>query len=357
MSTNNSNINSAEINPYSSSTLNHVLFFVFLLLDISSILCSLILFYYFFFRLPQLRKKLANHILICLLISCFLVTTIDVPLKISYFYDTEYVSLLNNRYYFCVFWILYDYTLYAMNLWLLAFASLERYFLIFYRGIILKTKIRRLFSHYLPILVLILFCFIWYLCLVVFYPCEQTQFDYTQTDCGGSCYLYVGSSSLLNADAVISALLPMFLDMLTNIILIFHVIYQKEKMRKNRTNVVLRQTWKRTRKMFLQLVPIMLIFLLFETPYAFNNLLGATTQWSNTMVTFYTGYQAYCLEIFMPFVVLSRQQEIRKHLLIKLRITSNRTVAPEAQVQTLAVKRSVPDKVLMTKRRQDQRTC
>ena len=263
----------------------------------------------------ELRNLFSNQIIICVLICSFLVTTVDIPLTLPFLYDYFYITTLRNPYTFCLFWLVYEYTLYSMILWLVAFASLERYLLIFHQQIVLKTKRRKFFVHYLPILFVILFCCVWDIYLILLYPCQQTQLDYSQLVCGGSCYQFSENSFLLMIDWTLSSLLPIFLVMLFNLILILHVLHQKRKMTKNLGSMQLRKTWRRTRKMFAQLLPIALIFLLFQLPYVVVNVVGSTQESFISSASFYTNYLPYCLEIFMPFAVLMNQKKIKDHLL------------------------------------------
>jgi hypothetical protein len=300
-------------------------FYIFLLLDIPSVLCSLLLFYYFI-CLPELRHpRESNQIIIYLLISSFLVTAIDIPLILPYLKNCYYILSMKYPYSFCIFWIMYDYSLYAMNLWLVALVFLERYLLIFFKQKVMKNKKRRFCLYYVSVTLMILFFTFWYLYLVALYPCAQTQFDFTQIVCSFPCYQTVGSVTIQNIDWTLSGLLPVFLTILFIFILISHVLYQRHKIGRCLTQ---RRTWKRTRKMFSQLLPITFIFSICNVPLIIVGLLAVSNPWYNTTPYFYADFLSYCLSLFMPFAVLSRQTVIRKRLSTLLRLRHLNRTAP-----------------------------
>jgi hypothetical protein len=308
----------------SASVPSQVFFYIFVLLDIPSVLCSLLLFYYFI-RIPELRNQLqSNQIIIYLLLGSCLVTAVDIPLILPYLQNHYYIESMKYPYLFCVFWSIYDYAMYSLNLWLMALASLERYLLIFFKQLVTKNRKRRFFLYYLPVIVIVLFIVFWYLYLITFYPCPQTQFDLTQIICGTPCYIIEGSVTIRNTDWILAALLPVFLTILFVFILILHVLYQKNKISRR---LMQRGTWKRTRKMFLQLLPITFIFLAFNMPLIIVGLLAISNPWYDTTPYFYVSPLVYCLSVFMPFAVLSKQTVIRQRFFTLLRLRRpNRTV-------------------------------
>lgn len=153
---------------------SEIVFYIFLLLDIPSVLCSVILFYYFI-RLREHRDQHhSNEVIIYLLFGSFLVTSIDIPMMLPYFQNYNYIEKMKYPYSFCMFWIMYDYGMYSFNLWLMSLICLERYLLIFFKQFVMKSRERRLFLYYIPITLIISFDLFWYLYLIVLYPCAQT---------------------------------------------------------------------------------------------------------------------------------------------------------------------------------------
>ena len=309
---NESDINSIiGTNTMPVSLTTQIIFYIFVLLDVPSIICCFLLFYSFL-CLPELRQRNdSNLMIIYLLISAFLLNAIDIPLQLPYFQNYHYIVSLKYPKAFCIFWLMYDYSTFALNLWFMALLSLERYLLIFFKSIVTKTKKRRLFLYYGPATVIFLFLIVWYLYLIAFYPCEQTQFDYTQVLCGFPCYETSATPALRNFDWIAAGLLPVFLAVFFTLILILHVLYQKHKISRHLTQ---QQTWKRTRKMFLQLLPITSMFLLFIMPLIIVGLLSISNPWYGTTPYFYVVMLSYCWPLCVPFGVLSKQPVIRKRL-------------------------------------------
>lgn len=293
-----------------------VVFYIFLLLDIPSVLCALVLFYCYV-RLPDLRQhQEANPLLIYLLVGSFLVTTIDVPFILLYLQNHYFIASMQSPHALCTFWIIYDYGLYSMNLWLMALTCLERYLRIFFNRIIVGHRSRRLFLYYISPILIVLFDAFWYLYLMVLYPCAQTQFDPTQILCGFPCYKTVGSVTIQNMDWTLADLLPLFLAVLFIVILILHVLYQRYKISKH---LMQPNAWRRTRRMFLQLLPVVVIFLVFNMPLIIVGLLAISDPWYNTTPYFYVNSLSYCLALCMPFAVLSKQKTMRRQLSVWLR--------------------------------------
>jgi hypothetical protein len=316
---------STDTTSVSVSLEEQFVFYIFLLLDIPSVLCSLVLFYCFI-CVPELRQQRhANQMIIYLLVGTFLVTIVDIPLILPYLQNHYYIRFMKYPDSFCVFWVMYDYGMYSLNLWLMALVCLERYLLIFFKQLVMKNKKRRFCLYYVPVTIIILFVVFWYLYLVALYPCAKTQFDFTQMVCGFPCYKVVGSVTVLNSDWATADLLPVFLTILFILILILHVLYQKHKITRH---LVRQDAWKRTRKMFLQLVPIALIFLIFNMPLIIVGLLAISDPWYNTTPYFYVNSLSYCLSLFMPFAVLSKQATIRKQLFNLLRSAGLNRIAP-----------------------------
>ena len=295
---------------------SQLVLYILLFLDIPSVLCSLLLFYYFI-RLPELRQeRYFNPMVIYLLLSAFFISTVDIPLVLRYHQNHYFIVSMENPDSFCVFWIIYDYIMWSLNLWALTLFSLERYLMIFYNRMIMRNRRRRVLLYYVPIILSVVFVIFWNLYLVVLYPCAQTQFDYREMLCAFSCYEINASDALLNFDWIISGLLPVFLTVFFTLVLILHVVYQKHKISRH---LATRDIWKRTRKMFLQLLPITMVFFIFAMPLNIVGLLAVTDPWYNTTPYFYVNSLSYCLPLSIPFAILSKQKLIWRKLLILFR--------------------------------------
>jgi H+/gluconate symporter-like permease len=143
-------------------------------------------------------------------------------------------------------------------------------------------------------------------------------------DCNLPCFLVVGSLALKNGNMILLDLIPSFLTVLFTIILITHVLYKK---RKNSKHLMQQDTWKRTRKMFLQLLPVTFAFLLCNLPLIIVVLIAIANPWFFTTPYFYANNLTYCWSLLMPFAILSKQTAMKKRLFNFLRLTRfNRTV-------------------------------
>lgn len=315
---------STDATPISVPLENQIVFYIFLLLEIPSVSCSLLLFYYFA-RISEVHQQYpANQTIIYLLLSTFLVNVIDIPIILSYLQNFFFIELLKNPISFCMFWYIYDCGMYALNLWLMALFAFEHYLSIFFKQVIMRNSNRRFIMYYLSAAIITLFVFGWFTYFVVFYPCEQIYFDFTMMDCNLPCFLMDGSLALQNGNMILLDLLPSFLTVLFTSILISHVIYQKRKINKH---LMRQDTWKRTRKMFLQLLPVTFAFLLCNLPLIIVVLLAVVNPWFFTTPYFYANNLTYCWSLLMPFAILSKQSAMKKRLFNLLRLTRfNRTV-------------------------------
>ena len=308
-----------------TSIAGQVVFYISLLLDSPSVLCSFILFYYFI-DLPEFRNhRHSKAILTYLLIGSFLVTAIDIPLILPYLKNYHYITSMKYPETFCIFWNIYDYGMYAINLWLVTLTCLERYLLIFFKPFIRTTRRRCFLISHVPVTFVVLFIIAWYLYLIALYPCIQSQFDFTQLFCGYPCYKIASSPTVVMMDWFIANLLPVALTLFFILLLISHVLYQRQKISRH---LIQQQTWHRTRKMFHQLLPIAFIFLVFNMPLIVVGMLATSDSWLYTTPYFYANSLSYCQSLFMPFAILSRQNTIRKQLANWLRLRRVNRTAP-----------------------------
>ncbi|CAF1424001.1 unnamed protein product [Adineta steineri] len=307
-----------------TSISTEITFYIFLLLEIPSVLCSLVLFYYFIRLREYLFRDHSNTTIIYLLLGTSLVTSIDMPIIIIHLQNCYYIESMKDPSAFCIFWILCDYTFYSLNLWLMAFACFERYLSIFFKQFIMRNRKRRFLLYYALVIFITLFPVLWYIYLILIYPCAQTDFDYTQITCDGSCYQAVDDPVTQNTDWFLADLLPTFLVIFFILVLILHVLYQRHKISRHSTQ---RNIWKRTRKMFLQLVPIAFIFLAFNMPLIMVGMLSITDPWYDTTPYYYANSFSYLLPLLMPFAVLSKQKEILKRLRILFKLRGANRIA------------------------------
>ncbi|UJR20153.1 hypothetical protein I4U23_023285 [Adineta vaga] len=268
--------------------------FTFLLIcQVASVLCSLIIFSSFA-RLRELRAKQHNHVVICLLICNFLIVAMELPVTLTYLHFDQLVPASNR---ICLYWMFANYFLFTSSLWVMGIASIQRYILIFHAQL-MNSHLK----HYTPIILPILFLFIWYVVLLFFYSCDQ-QYDYTQFLCFGPCFSYQNITG--TADWILSSFIPVVLTVIFNVLLILRVVYQKYRMQRGRT-------WRTTRKLALQLFSISFLFLSIYLPYV---LIALIRLWFDPSFLMFFGvlylvYIAYLVPLLMPFICLVSLPEI-----------------------------------------------
>ena len=145
-----------------------VRFWLFLVFLIPSSLCTIFLLYHFLFD-RALRIALNNHVIIVLLVIC-LIDEVTVYPWMLYYYQHEYVW--QRSFIFCLIWGFLNWSLYIAHTLLFSWAIIERHILIFHDGW-LSTPKKRFFVHYLPLIALILYWFIFYIVIYFFPPCQN----------------------------------------------------------------------------------------------------------------------------------------------------------------------------------------
>ncbi|UJR12100.1 hypothetical protein I4U23_016278 [Adineta vaga] len=183
-------------------------------------------------------------------ITIFLQVISEVPLVLVNF-RTNYVLIQSDT--FCTIWCYIDYVFNVVILMLICYGSIERYLLIFHNNFISRHLI---LLHYLPIIICIIYPFLFYFGFIFFYPCVN-QYDYTKITCQGPCYLFERIPGSI--DLLINLTLPLSICILANIILFCRVIHQKHRMKQQ-------QKWKKNRHLVIQLMSVVIIHNLIWLP-------------------------------------------------------------------------------------------
>jgi hypothetical protein len=136
-----------------------VQFWFYLISNILSILCCLLLLSYILYN-RTIRIALHNDIIIIMLLICLIYELIDIPL-ILYNISCGIPSFLYR------FWSFIDIGLYNTQLIIFARGVIERHIIVFHEQW-LSTPKQRFYIHYLPTIVLILYCLIWYSITILF---------------------------------------------------------------------------------------------------------------------------------------------------------------------------------------------
>ena len=272
-------------------------FWVFLILDVPAVMCSIFALYHLL-KDRQLRTALHNHVTILILLFNLIYQLVDIPLHLQYF-STGIVRPATPA--LCLIWLFIDYGFFFTDLVLLMWASFERHILIFHTSM-LTTQRRRLFVHYLPIFVIVMFMMLFYGVVIFAPPCQNT-FDFTMDTCGtGGCYNSVPFFGMV--ERIGFAIVPTFLIAIFCMALIIRIIRQKYRIR----GII---EWRRQRKLIVQLVSMSSVYLFFDMPLSIVDLVHLSGQpdWGHDALPaiFYLSYFPILL---LPIVCLGSIPEL-----------------------------------------------
>ncbi|UJR29493.1 hypothetical protein I4U23_010705 [Adineta vaga] len=242
--------------------------------------------------------------------------TCDLPMSIHFYYF-GYIIPSTSAY--CTWWTFFEYTLSGINGFLMSIISIQRHILIFYNHL-LRIQFKRYLFHFIPLSFSLIYPIILYLILIVFYPCDGTQWNYTLHICGGAnCYLLY-NKTLGTIDWAINSGMPILIIVLANLLLIIRVIYQKYLHHHN-------LSWSKQRRMTLQLFAISCLYFSSWLPSTFIAIIQLTI--SSTFASeFQSNYGLnliYLVCLFLPWICLFQIPELRKFI---KRIRNNNIIIP-----------------------------
>ncbi|CAF0799336.1 unnamed protein product [Adineta ricciae] len=228
-------------------------FWYFLVANIASLTCTLFILYFLLFDVT-LRRALNNHIIIVLLILGFLYESFNVSWHIRSARFDQPWSMSNTFY---LFWTFFDYAVYSIQISLFAWASIERHILIFHDRWI-STRIKRLFIHYAPIVVIVVYYFVFYSIIYFGTPCDRSFDGFLSGGVYAPCAFYLQTAGTW--DLIVHELIPTLIISFFSIGLLLRVVLQKTRMRQS-------LQWRKHRKMTVQLLSISVIYMLFNIPW------------------------------------------------------------------------------------------
>jgi len=307
-----------------SFQLDRIKFWVFLSLQLLSIPCFLFLFYKFAHK-KQPNKTIHHHAIILLLINSFLFVTIALSLTLAYMYTSQ-VNPANDT--FCSLWNWFHYSINIINLFLMAFASIERNWLIFHPKIVSKKR-GRFFLHYCPLAFCVLYPPIFYVAAIFIHQCAS-DYDYTQLLCTWPCYF--NNQQWTNVDLFFNNYTPLISIPIFCTIIYIRVFIQRRHMKQQRFK------WHRDKRLILQLWAISSLYLVMWMPLQLAGLINL--YWIPTfMLQAQIDYMylfPYLIHIIYPYIVfLTFYHETKK---------SNRqtaTVHPMHPLKTMNNKQNV----------------
>ncbi|CAF1245501.1 unnamed protein product [Adineta steineri] len=325
-------------------------FWLFLILVIPSFYCSCILLFQLFTN-KQSRSQLSNHIIICLLIFGLVIELIDIPFHLSFL---QLGVVRPSTPTLCTVWWFVDTGIYNGCVIIMAWGSIHRYLLIFHDRIFLVAR-KRFLYHTMPLIILIVYIFIFYIVVIIFPPCSNT-YNYNLPICGEyPCYLgvpllgiwdtvinsivptaiitifiviifppcsntynynlpvcgelpcYLGVPLLGIWDTVINSIIPTAIITIFSILVLARVYIQKRRL--HQANL-----WRRQRKMTIQLLAICILYLAANIPLnlvTLGHICGLSPSFGAD-VQVYADYLCYFVTLLFPFVCLSTLSEMVK---------------------------------------------
>ncbi len=114
----------------------------------------------------------------------------------------------------------------SLQIILFAWATIERHILIFHNQW-LSTKIKRIFLHCFPMIFIVIYCFIYYLTVVVFLSCDYMN---DQSPINGVPFhcLYGNDAFFLSWDLLCHRLIPTMIIVISSSALLVRILYKKK---------------------------------------------------------------------------------------------------------------------------------
>jgi len=232
-----------------------------------------------------------------------------------------------RSYIFCSIWGFIDWGLYITQSILFAWASIERHILIFHDGLV-STRKKRFFVHYLPLIVLLPYCLIFYSIIYYFPPCKNF-FNDLDMICVRSC-LFQDNAVINMWETIAHQILPTLIIIIFSIALLLRVLRQKHRIH----HVI---QWRKHRKMTIQLLSISFLYLVFSFPNTIMVLMyicGLTEQIGGE-AQLYVEFFSYLVILLFPFVCILPLPELQKKIMKILHLQRRgRSIHPEILVIT-----------------------
>ncbi len=212
--------------------------------------------------------------------------------------------------------------MYSTQIIIFAWATIERHILIFHDKWV-TTKKKRYLIHYIPLILLLLYCLIYYSIAYFFPPC-QNKVNYFYVTVVENCIIENVIVSIY--DIIVNGIAPMFLIVIISIALLLRVLWQKYRMRQP-------IQWRKQRKMTVQLLSISFIYIVCVFPFTLIHFLVVCGITLETTVDFRQSavFLSYLVVLIIPFFCVLSLNELRVKLFTLLRFHRDRTrVVPVA---------------------------
>ena len=283
-----------------------VRFWLLLLFNIPSAICSLCLITHIISNRTQ-RYACQNHIILLILIFGLPIQLVDINFYLVFYHNGSFEPF---KPIVCSIWWLIDNGFFNGSLILMAWLAIERHILIFHDRWHANRR-RRLLFHYVPMLVLAVYILLFYIYGVFFLSCENT-YDYTLPVCGTvPCYQLNGVVGMW--DSLVNDALPIAVEMLASVSLIVRVQWQKHRLRQS-------NKWRRQRRMVFQLLLVsgLNISLNLAIPIIYlAHLLGLPANYGIEAQAYFF-FLGYFFIFLFPFASLCQFPDFRRNFRNKL---------------------------------------
>lgn len=189
---------------------------------------------------------------------------------------------------------------------LFGWATIERHILIFRDGWVSTGK-KRFFVHYLPIILLVLYLFIFYTVMYFFSPCENHLYP-SSLACMFPCLYDEHTVSMW--DFIANQIVPILTIAVCSIGFLARVVWQKRRMHRP-------IHWRKHRNMVVQALSISLLYLTILFPYAVIFILGRIYHLSSPLMTdlsTFTDFFSYFIILLFPFACIFSSSELRRRM-------------------------------------------
>ena len=247
------------------------------------------------------RNELHNHHNLLILPINLFYQLSNIAFALHFFRTGQLVSTSIP---FRTYWGFIDWTFLPMQFWLFAWATVERHILIFHSHL-LAARIKRLFVHYLPLLLIPTYCIIYYSFVIFLSNCQNI--DPSIATLSFYPCAYVNSGTLYLYEVIANQIAPVFLVVIASVILLIRVIWQKYRIHQE-------VRWRQHRRMTIQLSSISLLYLLFPAPYCsvvLLNLVGVSISGISSLIDTLAPV-IYYVTLLHPVVCFFSMTELQK---------------------------------------------
>ncbi|CAF1084938.1 unnamed protein product [Adineta steineri] len=331
MSSSNNNSDDSSTTTFDSSEVSiprSVRFWIMLLFDVPSIICSFLIIIHIIMNRVH-RYALHNHSILLIILFGLPLQIMDIGFYLIFFH---YGSVTPSQPIVCLLWWVADYGFYIGIIILMAWLAIERHILIFHDRWVSNQRGRFLF-HYLPLIMLVTYIFIFYTIAIFFVPCENT-YSYDIPVCGATpCYQSYGILGMW--DFIVNTIIPILLEGIASISLILRVQCHRRRLRQS-------NKWRKQRRMIIQLFMVSSLNIgislpIFLIPLA--HLCGLPPQYG-VEAELYFYFFGYFIVFLFPFASLSQYSDLRRK--IKNKIVNRAARQPRRTATVGPTMRDIP---------------